>query len=123
MALRTSTSIIKRVHPFPERIEGTQHTPAEQMGLGIKGATFQPRVLAFPHPPPQVLAHDLEIPQQHTFEFVAALDVVRHTLHLRQGPAQLARSDRFPQRGGPWEERGAHSSVPRPPRRRPASRL
>jgi len=71
------------------------------MRLGEKRRCLQPPVLAFPHHALHVLLRDLQILQQHAFELVGAIRVLRHLPHPVQSQGHVALLDRLAKRVRP----------------------
>ena len=71
------------------------------MRLREKRGRFQPPVLAFPHDPLDVLLRDLQILQQHAFELVGAIRVLRHLPKPIQSQGHVSLPDRFAKRSRP----------------------
>jgi len=69
----------------------------------VKGPRFQPPVIAFAHDPLHVLACDLQIIQKRAFERIAAVRILGRLPDPLQGQADVAVSNRLPERIGPPE--------------------
>ena len=71
------------------------------MRLREKRRRLQPPVFAFFHHPLDVLLRDLQILQEHAFEFVGAIRVLGHLPKPVQSQSHVALLDRFAKRGRP----------------------
>jgi hypothetical protein len=90
---------------FPHHLEEgaclAQDSGRQQMRLREKRRRLQPPVFAFAHDPLDVLLRDLQILQQHAFEFVGASRVLRHLPKPVQSQGHVALPDRLAKRGRP----------------------
>lgn len=68
------------------------------MGFGVKDPASKLRRLKLQQHTLEILAHELQILQQHTLEFARAFLIRRNALHLLERPGHLAFVDRLPQR-------------------------
>ena len=71
------------------------------MRLREKRRRLQPPVLAFPHHSLDILLRDLQVLQQHAFELVAAIRVLRHFSKPVQSQGYVSLLDRLAKRGRP----------------------
>jgi hypothetical protein len=90
---------------FPHHLQKgsrlAQDSGRQQMRLREKRRRLQPPVFAFSHHSLDVLLRDLQILQQHAFEFVGAIWVLGHLPKPVQSQSHVALLDRLAKRGRP----------------------
>src|SRR6202043_878782 len=101
MALRLSASIMELLQALVKGRYPAQDGCRQEIGLGVKGPAFEPRVLALAHEPLHVLLGDLQIAEHHTLKLAAPIRIWGYFPEPFEGQGQIAFEDLLAKRVRP----------------------
>src|SRR4029077_6812175 len=101
IALRLSASIMELFQPLVKGSRSAQDGCREQIGLGVKGPAFEPRIPALANEPLHILVDDLQIAEHRALKLAAPVRILERFPEAFEGQGQIAVEDLLAERVRP----------------------